>query len=59
MRSDTISFAPGRGDRFFIRLELALGQHPGMVPAALDDRDQRFAAVADDNAAGGQDRRAR
>ena len=52
-------FASGGGDRLFIRLELALGQHPGIVAAALDDGDPRLAAVADDNTAGGQDRRAR
>jgi hypothetical protein len=50
--------APGCGDRFFIRLEFALGQNPGVISPALDDGDERPCAGADDDAAGSHDGRA-
>src|SRR5262245_39119441 len=42
--------ALGGRDRPFIRFEFALRQYPCAVPAALDDRNPRPGAVANDNA---------
>src|SRR5262249_51791384 len=49
--------ALGSGDWPFIRLKLALWQHPRVVSAALDDCHQRLRAVANDDAAGSENRR--
>src|SRR5262249_57423979 len=51
--------ALGCGDRRLLALELALRQHPGVVLATLDQRNQRALPVSHHNTARSHDRRPR